>query len=645
MTLSRQLSSLIFITFLLIFSGTCWISVENTRSYLMLQLATQTQNAADSLGLSLVPHMQRKDIAAMDTMINAVFDSGYYKSLTLSNMSGKILISRENSSAIDGVPQWFINWLPLPTPKGESVITTGWTQSGQLTLVAHPGFAYKKLWETTQQTFGWAIIAFIVSLLAVQRILRAILKPLDAVEHQALAICNREFPIVERIPRTRELRRVVLAMNKMSLKLQGLVNKLSERAEQMRNAALEDTLTKLANRRAFNAMLEHAIHDHQEGGDGSLALTRISGFAEYNRSHGIQAGDDLLIDVAQRLSSAVAEYQMATVARITGTDFAVILPQTDEASAREVGESISNAINELSATLGIAELAHTGIALFHDTSDVSEVMADADAALASASHGGNNGFVIQHKRSEALGNVAWKKLIEEAIHSDSIRLFAQPVFNLQQQVLYNELLIRIQDKEGNDVDPRAFASMADRLELNEVVDQLVISKATTLIEHHKELIAPLAVNLSPHTVKKASFHHWLNNHYLEHSDLNGHLLFEIGEHWLLQHVKQATAFIELAHSHGGRVVMEHFGRRLSSFQTLHKLKVDYIKLCGSYTRDIASNGDNRFFLQTVTDIAHGLDIEIIAEQIESIADAEAMNELGINAMQGYYFGKPAEFSV
>jgi len=259
MTLSRQLITLIFVTFVLIFSGTFWISVENTRSYLMLQLATQTQNAADSLGLSLVPYMQKKDIAAMDTMVNAMFDSGYYKSLKLTNMAGDMLIERENTSRQEGVPQWFINQLRLETPTADSIITTGWTQAGRLQLTAHPGFAYKKLWQTTVDMLQWSLLAFFASLIAVLLILRAILRPLDAVEQQALAISEREFPVLENIPRTRELRRVVLAMNKMSAKVEGFISKLTERAELLRQEAHYDALTGLINRRGFLAQLNNII--------------------------------------------------------------------------------------------------------------------------------------------------------------------------------------------------------------------------------------------------------------------------------------------------------------------------------------------------------------------------------------------------
>jgi len=642
MTLSRQLISLICITFLMIFSGTFWISVDNTRSYLMLQLATQTQNAADSLGLSLVPHLQRHDLAAMDTMVNVVFDSGYYKSLKLTTMSGKTLIERENTSHVEGVPQWFINSLPMPTPQAESIITTGWTQSGKLTLQAHPGFAYKKLWQTTQQTLLWSAIAFCLSLLAVVLILKAILRPLNAVEQQALAISQREFPILEQIPRTRELQRVVLAMNKMSAKMQGLITKLSQRAEQMRKEAHGDVLTGVGNRRAFQSMLEHAIHNKEHAGEGAVIIVRIRALAEYNTSNGNQAGDDLLIDVAKRLLRIGEKNQLGTVSRISGTDFAIILPLTGIDMAAEFGQNISDAMSSLAITCGLDELAHTGVAMFNDSSSISSIMADADAALATASHLGANAFVIQNKKSEALGNNAWRSLIEQALQNRTIHLIAQAVTDHQQHTLYSELLLRVTDEHDQPVSPGIFASMADRLELNDTLDRYVIDAAFKLLTQHPT--NRLAVNLSPQSIDHPQFQSWLATQLEQHKELCPRLLFEVSEHGLLQDIDHSALFIELAHRYRVEVVMEHFGTRLSSFQSLRQLKVDYIKLSGSYTRDIDSNKDNRFFIQTITDIAHGLDIMMIAEQIESETDLKTMVSLGINAMQGYYFGAPEKLT-
>jgi len=638
MTLSRQLIALISITFLLIFSGTFWISMNNTRSYLMLQLASQTQNASDSLGLSLAPHLQRKDIAAMDTMVNAVFDSGYYKSLKLTTMSGKTLIERESSIQIKNVPLWFINHLRLQTPAAESIITTGWKQAGRLTLTAHPGFAYKKLWDITTQTFEWSLLAFVISMISVLLILKTILRPLNAVEKQALAICNREFPVVDEIPRSRELKRVVTAMNRMSRKLQSSITLLTERAEKMRHQAYDDELTGLINRRGFNAILNNTVKDREKGGVGALALIRVADFEAYNHRYGHQAGDDLLVDITTRLIQLSKHFQDSTVSRVGGGEFAVLLPLADVKTATEFATGCSKSLEELNESIQADAIGYIGITTFENGDSLTDILAAADAAQVQAQHFGPNQFHIQHNRNEAPGNQAWKKLIEDALSQQHINFLSQAILDPRQQPIYREVLFRIRDNEGKDVSPGTFAAMAERLLLHRRVDQFVIESILHRLKQQPGI--PLGINLSFRSIQDADFMQWLEKTLQAHPESTHALLFELTESGLLQAGDAAGSLIDLAHRHGVRIVMEHFGARLSSFQTLRKIKLDFIKLDGSYIHNMKSNSDNQFFLQTVTDIAHGLDIKVIAEQIETEDDFIAVKALGINAMQGYHFGEP-----
>jgi len=621
--------------------GTLYISVENTRSYLMLQLASQTQNAADSLGLSLVPYMKDRDIAAMDTMINAVFDSGYYKSLSLKTISGDPLIERENTSSIEGVPQWFINNLALETATADSVITTGWTQSGTLHLVAHPGFAYKKLWQAAITTNYFALLVFFISFLLAFLVLKAILRPLNAVEEQALAICNREFPVVSNIPKTRELRKMVEAMNRMSAKVQSFITILTDRAEKYRKEAHYDEMTHLVNRNGFKAIVENSIKNKEYEGSGFVAVIRLTDFAGYNKKHGHQAGDDLLKEVAKLLSSVCNNHHASTAARIGGADFAVILPLADIDSADTFGHELSLSLEGLSSNISVAGIAHIGLASFHQKSSFGSILADADTALATAqNHGHNIHFTLNTTDEKVLGNQAWKELIQHALAHNNVHLIAQPVVDQNSNVIYSELLMRVKGDSGKEIRPGPFAAMAERLTLNEELDRFVIEQATTILEQGIEQSRSLGINISAGSVKSSTFSSWLNGYLQAHQNVAKQLLFEITEHGVLQSYGEANRFVDLVQSYGARVVMEHFGTRLSSFQTLRQLKLDYIKLDGSFIRNIAENSDNRFFLQTVTDIAHGLDIQVIAEHVESANDFHALQALGINAMQGYHFGDP-----
>jgi len=634
---------------MLIFAGVFMVSVENTRSFLMLQLTTQTQSATDALGLSLAPHMQKKDIAAMDTMVNAVFDSGYYKSLKLTTMAGKTLIARQNTSRIEGVPNWFINHLSMATPRAESVITTGWKQAGRLTMTAHPGYAYKKLWDMTVEMLRWSLLAFGLSLVAALTILKAILRPLGAVEEQALAISEREFSIVENIPRTRELKRVVLAMNSMSAKLEGFINKLSERAEQMRRQANEDALTGLMNRRGFEARLNNIIRDKERGGAGAVSVLRIKNLADYNQQFGHQAGTALLVEIGKLLSRLTGSFDDAIPARITGTDFAVILPLADTQAADTFGAALSEGINKLAATLKVDDIVQIGIACFNHNSTVGSILADADTALSQAEHQGINACVRLNRNSEAaMGNEAWAELISQSLANHQVQLLTQAVLNPQREQIYREVLIRIRNATGNSISPASFVSMAERLDLHAdldryVIEQVVQSLETTSSDSAAEMQAEhgrLGINISARSFADTDFMAWLADFLDSHATAASLICFEVTEYGLLQESGAARSFIELVHAHKGAVVVEHFGTRLSSFQALRSLKPDYIKIDGSYTRNIEEQADNRFFLQTVVDIAHGLDIQVIAEHVESEAELRSLKKIGINAVQGYLFGEP-----
>jgi len=640
MTLARQLYALIFFISVMMGIGTWYISVENTRSYLMLQLASQTQNAANSLGLSLVPHMKDRDIAAMDTMINAAFDSGYYKSLSLKNMTGKPLIERENSTRIEGVPQWFINNLTLDTATADSVITTGWIQSGTLKLVAHPGFAYKKLWQTAITTSYLALLVFIISFLLAFFVLKAILKPLNAVERQALAICNREFPVVTAIPKTRELKKMVEAMNKMTARVEGFISLLTERAEKYRKEAHYDEMTHLMNRKGFKAVVENCIKDSEHAGSGYAAVIRLSDFAGYNKLHGHQGGDELLREVAALLDKLCDTHHGSTAARIGGVDFAVLLPLADIESANAFAHELSRSLDGLSSNHNIAGVGHIGLTAFHQKSGFGDILADADTALAIAQNQGNNEYHMLESSGEAMGNQAWEQLIHHALTHNHVRFITQPVIDQNSNTIYSELLMRAQNESGNELRPGQLAAMAERLNLNEELDRFVIEHATTVLEQRADSGIALGINISASSVKASTFSSWLEKHLQAHRKAASQLLFEITEHSVLQSYGEANRFVDIAHAYGAKVIMEHFGTRLSSFQTLRQLKLDYIKLDGSFIRNIAGNSDNRFFLQTITDIAHGLEIQVIAEHVETAVDFQTLQALGINAMQGYYFGEP-----
>ncbi|MBL4653765.1 MAG: EAL domain-containing protein [Flavobacteriales bacterium] len=645
MTLSKQLYALITLIALFMGLGTLYISIQNTRAYLMLQLSTQTQNAADSLGLSLTPYMKNNDIAAMDSMVNAVFDSGYYQSLSLTTMTGEIMISRKNTTQIKGVPSTFINYLNLRTPEGESVIMSGWNQAGILKLKAHPGIAYKKVWDACNDLLLWFLLVLILSFITAFILLRMILRPLHAVENQALKIAEREFPIVTNIPKTRELKRIVLAMNKMSQKVESIINKLSTRAEQHRRQTYEDNLTGLFNRQYFITALEHKIKDPEQAGNGYITIVRINHFAEYNKNFGHQAGDDLLQSIAKLLMQTSEKINIAALSRLSGVDFAAILPLADFKIATQFAQTLSHAFSMMNHEH--AQHIHIGMAPFEQTSTTGNTLANADTALASVQHQGTGNYNIQQTQSEAMGNHAWKILIQKSLLEERITFLMQPIMYAhtkpKQGTLYHEVLMRIQNSSGENISPASFSAMAERVNLHLQVDQYVIQHVIQLLNKRK-VQSCLAVKISALHLNNANFLFWLQELLQQHTSVASKLYFEISEHGLAQNIEASRNFIDLVQKQHGKVIMEHFGTQKESFQTLRQLKVDYIKLDGSYVAGIMENNEHQSFIQTLVDTAYSLDIKTIVEHVETQEEADYFKNLGILAMQGYLIGKPSTLS-
>jgi hypothetical protein len=219
MTLYRQIVISIITLLVLGFLGTVVISTNNLRAFIETQLKAHAQDTATSLGLSISPHMQPQDMALIQSMVDAIFDRGYYSRITITALDGKSLLERTAETDAADIPDWFANAVALQTPTAEALVMSGWKQSARIYVTSNPGNAYNELWSNTVATF-WLFLAAAAILIALALLaVKVVLKPLHNVELQASAICNRSYPVQKKLPRTRELRRVVLAMNHLAEKV------------------------------------------------------------------------------------------------------------------------------------------------------------------------------------------------------------------------------------------------------------------------------------------------------------------------------------------------------------------------------------------------------------------------------------------
>ncbi|MEW8043742.1 MAG: EAL domain-containing protein, partial [gamma proteobacterium symbiont of Phacoides pectinatus] len=646
MTLSKQLIVLIATLLLVVFAGTFLISVQNTRAYLQNQLESHAQDAATSLGLSISSHLGDGDLAVVTSMTDAIFGRGFYRMVRVEDMQGKPLVDRILPVRIDGVPDWFIERLPLVTPVGEAVVMSGWVQAGVVKVRSHPGYAYDQLWKNAEETFWWFVSSAAMMLLAGIALLHWVMKPLKDVEWQANSICNREFPVIEPLPRTLDLRRIVEAMNRMSAKVRRMLDELESLAAGLRRQAHEHPVTGLANKARFMATLDELTASPEECATGVLALVQLKAFKQFNERHGYQAGDELLVALGSALTEVSRAYPACQLAHLSGADFGLFVQNAaiDEMEPLAVRLSSALAGQYAEGKPLDRDVGHVGLAFYNGRQRPGELFAEADMALRAAQGKGANGWQLSTPetmdRRQIRGAMQWRAFIEQSLAENRLVLQFQPVFDCRRTLLHHEVLVRIAEEGKKELmSAGVFMPQAESAGMTMAIDQVVIHKVLTRLSLD-EPDTRYAVNIAPSTLRAPEFSVWLEGQLEEFSGVAGRIVFEMPEYGAVAMLDRVRELIELLERFGSQFSIDHFGRSVSSFAYLRSVKAHYLKIDGSYMRGLDQERDNRFFVQALAEIAHGLEIRVIGESIESEAVWELLPQLNLDGGQGYYLGRP-----
>ncbi|WP_316368506.1 EAL domain-containing protein [Candidatus Thiodiazotropha sp. CDECU1] len=651
MTLSRQLIILITVLLILVFTGTFFISVQNTRAYLESQLESHAQDTATSLGLSISKHMAEGDLATVTSMTDAIFDRGYYRLVVIQDMQGEPLVERKLALTLEGVPPWFIEQFPLSTPIGEAIVMSGWVQAGKVVVQSHPGFAHRQLWENSVEIFRWFLISALVVLLLGVFTLQLVLKPLRQVERQANAIVNREFPTIEKLPKTLDLRRIVLAMNRMSTKVKQMIERLERLTEGLQRQASRHPVTGLTNKRFFLNTVNNLLLSPEECSTGVLALIQVEKLKEINDTHGYQAGDDLLKRTAGALQAINESIAKGHLAHLTGGDFALFVEDMHLADASKLGETLSSGLSGLAdPNHGESQdLWHIGLASYDGAQNVSELLSQADMSLRTAQSEGANSWHLympgELEISKVRGGSDWKSTILHALRDDRFVLQFQPVFACRDKsVLHHEVYVRIreEDEQGGTrlLSAGLFIPHADRLGLTPEIDRMVIGKVIQRLRGEAKENTRYTINISPICMKNNRILGWLKQQLADNRDVARRLIFEMPEYGAVSQLEEVRAFIQVIRRYGAAFSLDHFGRSQSAFGYLKTIKVDYLKIDGSYLRELQASAENQFFIQALVYIAHGLEIKVVGEAVETEQVWATLQQLNLDGGQGYFLAKP-----
>ncbi|ALZ77069.1 EAL domain-containing protein [Rheinheimera sp. F8] len=658
--LSTQLSILLICLALLTFAATVLVSTSNMRNYLDSQLAQTAQDTANSLGLAISPYVGNDDMTVADTMVSAIFDSGAYLQIRFVDQKKQPLLERQNELKVDGVPVWFLALFPLEPPVMQSEVNDGWRIAGALSVQAHPGYAFKSLWQHTKAVFWTSLLICLLALGAVHVLLWYVLKPLKDIEKLAQHLAEKRFELLNYMPLTKELRAVVRALNHMVSNVKRNFSEMTDRAEQLNQQVYLDPLTGLPNRRAllqsFSSLPQTPAADANRP---YLTLIALTSLKQVNDQQGYAAGDQYVEKAAGLLQQQARTQELAQVFRISGSEFA-ILTQFGEGSASTFQLQLQQTFEIANSEQYPHGFAAVVMAPLQGAEELSSVLARLDGLQARQL---NHPAPATQNPAEALINPLsrshWQEILHEftrSVVSDTTAGFSDTslqisnemaaMFNLEvqpvfqgTQVLYAETFVRF-NARGEQLASADVFAMAERLGVSLLLDKALVTYILSQLRGQSS--HSFAINLSKSALHDSQFTRWLVNTLEANRAWLPKLVFEVNEQATLGAIASANQFFGALKQAGAAITIERFGASFSSFRYLQGLNIDFIKIDGSYIHALESP-DTRFFVETMTQICHGIGIRVIAAQVELRSQAEICQQLHVDALQGRALHAPVSF--
>ena len=644
MSLFKQLLLAICLFLVVAFSGSFMVSLESSRSQYVNQLRSHAQDAATALALSLTPGID--DPAMVELMVSSIFDSGYYASIKVIDLgSNAVLVERHAKPDPGGVPAWFIRLIGLEAAGGDAIVSRGWQQAARVEVISHPMFAIGKLWQSALGCLGWLLLCGAASAALGALLLRRQLRPLDAMVEQSQAIARREFLSLPE-PRTPELRRVVQAMNQMVDKLKALFSEQAERSERLRAESYQDSLTGLSNRRYFEMQLNARVSNLEEARAGYLLLLRVQGLAGLNARLGGQRTNQLLQAVGEQLRRTCASFPETNdlISRSRGGEFAVLAPGMVHEDAVRLAQALEAALQSLHETgaSDISPVACIGLAPFSPGDAPQALLKLADEALARAENQPTPGWVCLEQGTAAVAGDnqhEWHTRLDKAFVGGQFELFFQPVVDAQtgQRLLHYKVISRLHDDQGEALPAGRFLPWLERFGWMSRLDLLVLEKVLAHLRSHDQV---LALNLTAATLADPKALQRVYELLGQNTALGARLIFEIGEEQLPEQaaLEQLTRRLR---GLGFGLALQRFGGRFSMIGNLAHLGLAYLKIDGSYIRNIDQEQHKRLFIEAIQRAAHSIDLPLIAERVETEGERLVLVEMGVGGIQGQLVGEPA----
>jgi len=423
--------------------------------------------------------------------------------------------------------------------------------------------------------------------------------------------------------------------------------------DEIRSLAFYDPLTNLPNRRLLLDRVQQEIleakRNHQSGAVIFLDLDR---FKILNDSLGHHIGDELLIQVSERLQSILREED--TASRLGGDEFVILLPAQGETAEEAADKAIYVAERIrilLNKPYSLEKSEHTfscslGISIFpEDSEQASSILQQADTAMYLSKERGKNCISFYHSSMQKLAD---KRLVLEnelrhAVNNQQLVLLYQPQVDEFGQIISVEALVRWRHPDKGMVSPADFIPVAEETSLILPVGHWVLNEACRQIKIWSLAEVDLkhvAINVSPRQFKQQDFVNEVNAAIQNHEISADQLTIELTESIVAEDIQDTVQKMNALKSLGIKISIDDFGTGYSSLSYLKQLPLDQLKIDQSFVKDININLDDTVIVETIINMANNLGLNVIAEGVETVEQAQFLKDKGCKNFQGYFYGRP-----
>ncbi len=428
---------------------------------------------------------------------------------------------------------------------------------------------------------------------------------------------------------------------------------------QMTYQASHDALTGLVNRREFERRLQEALESAQAGDvTHALAYLDLDRFKAVNDTCGHTAGDNMLREVATLIKDAVRDSD--TVGRIGGDEFALLLVGCPLDKARQIADDVVRSVNDyrfvwkdkifnVGVSLGLVEIGRDG-------GVIEDLMNSADSACYVAKKQGGVHVHVYSAREEAnarhRGEIHWLQKLQGALRDNKFELYFQPIVHARAGGVSGpalEVFVRLQSDNGEPgVPPSQFIRAAERYRLMPLVDRWVVQAVLSALGRGGLKLPAghsVAINIAGQTLADVEFLEFVVDCFDHTGASPGDICFEVTESSVVASLDHARRFIQVLHGMGCEFALDDFGSGLSSFANLKTLPMDYLKIDGSFIRNLAVDTVNQAVVAAMIDLSRSLNFRVVAEQVEDQSSLDTVKRMGIDFVQGFIVGRPQRLSI